>query len=88
MTPAERNRAEFPEFAAIVDEIRARGGTANILWAANSTGYQVGPVPAGWESGPQERQRTPAPWRSSAASGCCGEPSQAHLWSRSGAARS
>ena len=30
MTPAERNRAEFPECAAIVDEIRARGGTAKI----------------------------------------------------------
>jgi hypothetical protein len=49
MTPAERNRAEFPEFARIVDEIRAAGGTAKILWAANSTGYQVGPVLEGWD---------------------------------------
>lgn len=49
MTPAERNRHEFPDFAQIVDEIRAAGGTAKILWAANSTGYQVGPVPAGWD---------------------------------------
>lgn len=44
----ERNRAAFPEFARIVDEVRAAGGTARLVWAANVDGYRVGDVPDNW----------------------------------------
>lgn len=47
MTPAERNRAEFPEFVAIVDSLRARGAEVKVNWLAKE-GLTVGPAPANW----------------------------------------
>lgn len=48
MTEAQRNRAAFPEIARIVDEVRASGGTARLVWAANLSGDHLGPVPDNW----------------------------------------
>lgn len=48
MTPAERNRAEFPEFARIVDELRGQGGTVKVNWMAKE-GLIIGPAPADWD---------------------------------------
>ena len=47
---AERNRANFPEIAAIVDQVRAAGGTARLVWAANQQGHRIGNVPDGWDA--------------------------------------
>lgn len=47
MTPAERNRAEFPELAAIVDQLRAQGGEVKVLWMAKD-GLTIGPAPDNW----------------------------------------
>lgn len=47
MTPAERNRAEFPELAAIVDQLRAQGGQVKVLWMAKP-GLTIGPAPDNW----------------------------------------
>lgn len=44
---AERNRAEFPEFVAIVDSLRAQGGEVRVNWLAKE-GLTVGPAPADW----------------------------------------
>jgi hypothetical protein len=45
MTPAEQNRAKFPELAAIVEELRLTGD-AKLIWAVNKNGQTLGPVPA------------------------------------------
>ena len=45
MTPAERNRAEFPEIAAVVEQLRAQGGQVKVNWLAKP-GLTLGPAPA------------------------------------------
>lgn len=63
MTPAEKNRAAFPEFAAIADEIRSAGGTVKVNWMANAQGDRIGPVPADWAE-PFKTPPVPThPWR-------------------------
>lgn len=47
MTPAERNRAEFPEIAAVIDQLRAQGGVVKVLWLAKQ-GMTIGPAPDNW----------------------------------------
>lgn len=47
MSAADRNRAEFPDFVAIVDSLRARDGTVKVNWLAKD-GLTVGPAPANW----------------------------------------
>ena len=47
MNAAARNRAEFPDFVAIVDSLRARGGTVKVNWLAKD-GLTVGPAPDNW----------------------------------------
>lgn len=32
----------------MIDEIRAAGGTAKLVWAANQAGDRIGPVPDDW----------------------------------------
>ena len=42
---AASNRAKFPEIAAVIDELRAKGGEVRLVWAVNLAGDRLGPVP-------------------------------------------
>jgi hypothetical protein len=48
MTPAECNRAKAPDFADVVDKLRALYGAQNVkvAWLRTPDGECIGPVPA------------------------------------------
>lgn len=49
----------------MIDEVRAAGGTATLVWAAKD-GFSIGPVPEGWDKDwPEVPAKPTHPWRAS-----------------------